>query len=202
MDAFERSVFINCPLDDAYERTLQAVLFCIIHLGFTPRLASERADGGEDRLTKILGLIEASKFSIHDLSRNRASREGEVFRLNMPFELGLDYACRRYKPGMVGKKFLVFERERFETKAALSDLSGCDFEVHGDDYATAIGEVRNFLVNEAQARNDGKALIVARYEDFLGWYWERQLAAGSSEADIKTYPRREVLRAMKVWVDG
>lgn len=197
---FERNVFVNCPLDEAYEPILQAILFAIVHLGFKPRLAAGRADGGEDRLRKIIGLIAESKYSIHDLSRAKASNEGEIFRLNMPFELGIDYAYKTSQVELRDKKFLVFERARFEAKAALSDLSGCDFEVHNSKFDKAIGEVRNFLVNEAGARPDGKALIVARYQDFGAWYWEKQLAAGSSEADIRSYPTREVLRAMHEWV--
>lgn len=176
------------------------MLFCIVHLGFIPRLATSRADGGEDRLRKIVSHIEASKFSIHDLSRARASKAGEIFRLNMPFELGIDYAFRLANEDFRQKRFLVFERERFEAKAALSDMSGCDFEVHNDSYELAIGEVRNFLVNEAGARADGRALIISRYHDFGAWYWERQLEAGSTEADIRSYPTREVLRAMQEWV--
>jgi len=86
-DEFEKSVFINCPFDADFEPILQAVLFSVIYLGFLPRLASERNDGAENRLEKIRGLIEASKYSIHDLSRCQAKRKGEYFRLNMPFEL-------------------------------------------------------------------------------------------------------------------
>lgn len=198
---FERGVFVNCPLDEAYEPVLQAILFCIVHLGFEPSLASGRADSGEDRLTKIIALMEGCKYSIHDLTRARAEGEGEMFRMNMPFELGIDYASRRYSKELKDKKFLVFERVRFEAKAALSDLSGCDFETHEGRFEKAIGEVRNFLVNEAGVRNDGTSLIVGRYADFQEWYWESQLAAGSSEDDIRRYPTREVLRAMQEWAN-
>ena len=197
---YHRNVFVNCPLDEEFEPILQAVLFCIVHLGFLPRLSVSRADGGEDRLRKIVEHIEASKYSIHDLSRTRASKADEIFRLNMPFELGIDYAFRNAMSDHRTKKFLVFEGRRFEAKAALSDLSGCDFEIHDNSYEKAIGEVRNFLVNEAGARADGKALIISRYHDFGAWYWEKQLDAGSSEADIRDYPTREVLRAMLEWV--
>ena len=93
---FEKNVFINCPFDAEFEPILQSILFCIVYLGFAPRLASERNDSGENRLEKIRGLIESSKYSIHDLSRCQAKRKGEHFRLNMPFELGIDFGCRQY----------------------------------------------------------------------------------------------------------
>lgn len=203
MDAkYDRNVFVNCPLDEEYEPILQAVLFCIIYLGFNPRLSVSNADCGEDRLRQIIAHIEASKFSIHDLCRARASQAGEVFRLNMPFELGIDYGLKHTRPEFSTKRFLVFEGRRFEAKAALSDLSGCDFEVHSNSFEKAIGEVRNFLVNEAGAPAEGKAQIIARYHDFQAWYWERELRRGSTEADIRSYPTREVLRAMKEWVEA
>lgn len=199
---YEQNVFINCPLDEEYEPLLQAILFCIVYLGFKPRLSISTGDSGEDRLRKIIGHIEASKFSIHDLCRSRATKAGEVFRLNMPFELGIDYGLKHTRPEFSGKRFLVFEGQRFEAKAAISDLSGCDFEVHSNSFEKAIGEVRNFLVNEAGAQAEGKARIVGHYHDFWAWYWERQLQAGSSEADIRSYPTREVLRAMQAWVSA
>jgi len=62
--AFESNVFINCPFDKEYAPILQATLFAVVLLGFTPRLATERSDGGESRLEKIRQLIEESQYSI------------------------------------------------------------------------------------------------------------------------------------------
>jgi hypothetical protein len=87
---FENSVFINCPFDEEYDPILQAMLFCIVDLGLVPRLAKERSDSGEIRLHKIADLIRESRYSIHDLSRSQARKKGEYFRLNMPFEYGVD----------------------------------------------------------------------------------------------------------------
>ena len=50
---FETNVFINCPFDDDFAPLLQAILFCVITMGFEPRLATERSDSGETRLDKI-----------------------------------------------------------------------------------------------------------------------------------------------------
>ncbi|WP_304282133.1 hypothetical protein [Caulobacter segnis] len=112
--AFERSVFINCPFDDAYKPLLRAILFCIYYLGLEPRIAIERLDGAEPRIEKIIELIEASKFGIHDLSRIRAERAGELFRLNMPLELGLDIGCKRFRGApWSDKRCLILETERY-----------------------------------------------------------------------------------------
>jgi hypothetical protein len=187
-DDFERSIFINCPFDKDYEPILQAVLFCVVLLGFVPRLATERNDGAENRLFKIIGLIEESRFSIHDLSRCQAKRKGEHYRLNMPFELGLDYGCRQFKAGETSRKsILILEEQRYRFQAAISDLAGCDIEPHSGDFQKAVRKVRNWLVSEAGVAAPGASLICGKYADFQEWYYERQLEAGFSEEDIQDY---------------
>lgn len=199
---FEKSVFINCPFDKDYEPILQALLFCIIYLGFSPRLARERTNSAENRLEKIRELIEQSKYSIHDLSRCQATTKGEHFRLNMPFELGIDYGCRQYfGRGRRDKKILILEEQPYRYQAALSDLSGCDIEVHGGDFEKAVRKVRNWLVSEAGAPNKGARGILNKYVGFQEWNYKRQLAAGFSDEDIQDYPTKELLEAMIEWMD-
>ena len=97
----------------------------MVRFGLTPRIARERSDAGEGRVEKILELVASSKYSIHDLSRCQAQEEGEFYRLNMPFELGLDFGCRRFGGGKLAEKvILVLEEERFRYQAAISDSSG------------------------------------------------------------------------------
>ena len=198
---FERAVFTNCPLDEDYEPILQAILFCIVYLGLTPRLSTERSDSAENRLEKIRGLLENSRYSIHDLSRCQAQKQGEHYRLNMPFELGIDYGCRQYfGRGREAKRILILEEERYRYQAAISDLAGCDIEAHGGDWQKAVRKVRNWLRSEAGVAADGTARILGAYADFQEWYYERQLAAGFSDEDIQDYPTRELLDAMQTWV--
>lgn len=199
--AFSSSVFIYCPFDKAYEPILQAVLFCVVYAGLTPRLATESADGGAVRLHKIRDMIVGSRYSIHDLSRIQASKKGEYFRLNMPFELGLDYGCREFHGnGRDAKKMLILESKPYRYQAALSDLAGCDIASHSDDYQVAVRKTRNWLVSEAAVALEGSARILGAYADFQEWYYERQLAAGFGEDDIKDYPTAELLTAMTEWV--
>jgi len=104
---YEKNVFINCPFDDEYLSLLRPILFTIIYLGFIPRISLESFDSGKPRFNKICELIEQSKYSIHDLSRIKARKKGEYFRLNMPFELGLDIGCR------------IFQKEKYSDKKHL-----------------------------------------------------------------------------------
>lgn len=123
-----------------------AVLFCVVRFGLKPRIATERSDAGESRISKILDLIQSSRYSIHDLCRCQARDAGEYYRLNMPFELGLDFGCRRYGAGrLTDKVILVLEEERYRYQATISDLAGSDIEAHHGDYQLAVRKVRNWL---------------------------------------------------------
>jgi hypothetical protein len=198
---FEDSVFINCPFDEDFEPILQAILFCVLYLGKKPRLATERNDSGENRLEKIRGLIESSKYSIHDLSRCQATKKGEHFRLNMPFELGIDYGCRQYfGNGRSEKRFLILEEKKYRFQAAISDISGSDIVAHGADFGKAVKAVRNWLVSEAGVNSVGATRILAEYVVFQEWYWEKKLAEGASEGEIKEYPTAELMMAMEEWI--
>ena len=201
-DPFERNVFINCPFDEDYEPILQAIAFCVIYLGFVPRLAAERIDGAENRLEKIVGLIRDAGLSIHDLSRSQAREAGEHYRMNMPFELGIDVGCRQFgEERFRAKKILVLERERYRHQIALSDIAGCDIEAHGDDFQKAVRKVRNWLVSEAGGKNVGAARVLGSYYDFQEWHYERQLERGFDEEDIRDYPTAELLDAMSEWIE-
>ena len=141
---FERNVFVNCPFDDEYDHILQAILYCVVRFGLRPRIATERMNAGEHRLEKISELVARSKYSIHDLSRCQAKEVGEHYRLNMPFELGLDFGCRSFgDSASQGKKILILEEQQFRYRAAISDLAGSDIEAHGGDMQTAVRKVRN-----------------------------------------------------------
>lgn len=199
---FDRSIFINCPFDEEYEPILQAILFCAIYLGFNPRLSSERNDSGESRLEKIRELIETSKYSIHDLSRCQARKRGEFYRLNMPFELGIDYGCRKYFGNdREHKKFLILEEKKYRYQASLSDLAGFDIQTHGGDFQRAVRAVRNWLVSEAGINAVAPTKILGAYADFQEWYYERELSGGATEEDIQAYPTSELLQAMLLWME-
>ena len=158
--AFEENVFVNCPFDQLYLPLLRPLLFTIIYLKLKPRIALEAMDAGQARLDKIVGLIADSKFGIHDLSRIESAKAGELFRLNMPFELGLDFGCRLFGSGIQkGKRCLVLEAEPYRYKAALSDLSGSDIESHGNEPYRVVAVVRNWLKNVSPMQAAGPAKI-------------------------------------------
>lgn len=201
--AFERNVFINCPFDPEYLSLLRPIVFCIYWLGFTPRIALERLDGGEARIEKIIELIEASRYSIHDLSRMKAKRAGELFRLNMPLELGLDIGCKRFKGGgWADKRCLIMETEKYRYQAALSDLSNSDIVAHDDKPIEAFTAVRNWLNTEAALRADGPERLWGLFTEFMGDNDDDLIQRGYSRRDIDRLPFPELMESMSRWVDA
>lgn len=147
---FDRSVFVNCPFDEEFAPILQAIAFAIVDLGFVPRIAPENPDNAANRLDRITELVRGSKFSIHDLSRCKSRGVGEFSRLNMPFELGIDFGCKRYGDGQLADKtMLILEEDRWDYQKALSDISGWDIHSHGGSHINAVKRVRDWLVRQA-----------------------------------------------------
>jgi len=199
---FQRSVFVNCPFDEEFSPILQAIAFCIAELGFYPRLAPENADNAANRLDRILELIRGSKYSIHDLSRCKSRGVGEFSRLNMPFELGIDFGCKRFSEGTCeAKTMLILEETRWDYQKSLSDIAGWDIHSHDGDHIKAVKRVRDWLVRQEGAAQVGSTKILDSYADFQGWYWDRELGRGASDDDIREYPTIQVVEAMIEWVN-
>jgi hypothetical protein len=198
---FGRNVFINCPFDERYLPLLRALLFTIVHLGYTPRIALERSDSGELRLNKISYLIRHSRFSIHDLPRTQAVEPGEFYRMNMPFEFGVDYGCRRFGQSNVKRKrFLVLSGLPFEHARALSDASGVDTKHHAHEPVELVRQVRNWFVETAGAHEVPSASRIWRdFSRFMVDFGEKRAADGFSPEDLNTMPVREFVGFIARW---
>lgn len=198
---FGRNVFVNCPFDRDYDPILKAILFCLVRFGLRPRIATERSNAGETRIDKIAELIRESRFSVHDLSRCQAREAGEHYRMNMPFELGMDFACRRFAgPPYNDKRMLVLEEQRYRYQAALSDLAGIDIEPHEGRHDIAVRKVRDWLAGMPGFDKLPPSRLLSEYEDFQEWYAELQRAAGASADDLRVVPVAELLQAMHEWM--
>ena len=128
---FVTNVFINCPFDkNRIDKYLKPIFFCLVTNGLTPKIALESQDSGQLRIDKIVDLMKSSKYSIHDLSLLKLKRGTmEYARMNMPYELGIDYGLRNSGQELYEqKKFLVLGNKRYEYMKALSDISGFDIQ--------------------------------------------------------------------------
>lgn len=180
-----------------------AIVFTIMKLGFQPRLALERNNSAETRIKKIVDLIAASKYGLHDLSRMQSTKINELARMNMPFELGIDYGCKHLKGGKWSdKRILILDTGQYRYQAALSDLAGSDIRSHGDDASSAIREVRDWLVTEALGTGVSHRVIWSEFNDFNAYLADALKAIGSEPDDIETIPVPEVMTYMKNWFSG
>jgi len=197
---FDKNVFVNCPFDQDHRRLLQPLLFTITYLGFKPRIALEEADSGSPRIEKLLRLIGESKYSIHNLSRLQAAEAGEYYRLNMPFELGLDVGCRNFgRPAMRLKRCLILESKPYRFQAAISDISNSDIAVHEGIPDLVSREVRNWLANQSSTPMPGPAAVWERFADFEITNRQNLRARGFSDHDIDKLPIAELIGLMEKW---
>jgi len=198
---FDRNVFVNCPFDEGYRSLLRPLLFTIYYLGFQPRIALETVDSGKPRIDKIVSLIERSKYAIHDISRIRATKAREYFRLNMPFELGIDVGCRLFHPGPSRrKKCLILEAEKYRYQAAISDLSGSDIAVHSNKPENVAKQVRNWLNANAPERVVSPSQVWAAFNEFMSDNDADLTRNGFSRRDIKELAIDELMACMSQWV--
>lgn len=200
--AFSTNVFINCPFDTAYYSLLRPLLFTVVYLGFTPRIATERSDSAENRVDKILELIRWSRYSIHDLSRIRSRHKGELSRFNLPFELGLAHGSRIFgERAMRQKRCLILEKDPHTFKAALSDLGGVDIKSHANSPQELVRAVRNWFAETAGLRGaKGPTALWYHFNDFTEALWVARKRDGYSRSDLNMMPIPEYIDFIRDWV--
>lgn len=200
---FERSVFINCPFDNSYDSMLHTMIFTIVSLGYKPRLALESSDASVIRLETIMKLICQSRISIHDLSRIKPESDGEFSRMNMPFEFGLDFGCKKYtnEEGLKNKKFLVLGGKRYDYMKALSDISGIDIQYHNNEQTKLVSSIRHwFVINEHQVKAPSPNEVWMRLMDFNYEYELYTFKKGYSKSEIYEIPINERIDAMNLFI--
>jgi hypothetical protein len=175
-------------------------LFTILYLGLEPRIALEELNSARARIDKILELIRCSKFAVHDLSRAQAKKKGEYYRLNMPFELGLDVGCQIFRTGRLStKRCLILEAERYRHQATISDLSNSDIAVHRSDPLTLVTELRNWLDTQTNMRAPGATKVWASFNEFMAWNYTQLKTRHYSDLDIEQLQVPELLRSARDW---
>ena len=163
-----KDVFINCPFDDAYKPIFQAIIFAVCDLGFVARCSLEFDDASVVRLDKIMGIIGQCSYGIHDISSVNLSAGTNLPRFNMPLELGLFLACKRFGgKAQQRKACLILDSDPYRYRASISDISGQDIHSHQGRPRKAILEVRNWLASASQTKGlSGGAEIGDRFRRF------------------------------------
>lgn len=177
------AIFINCPFDNKYKPMLRAMLFVARFYGLDVKIASSDTDSKSNRLQRIMDLMKESKYSVHDLSKLMAEKRKEYYRMNMPFELGLDYGL-----GGDEKVFLIFENEAYKLKIALSDINGWDVRPHNNKPEQLILEFRKWIVANRELPDKLKSLsssdIWYIYNDFYGQFTDYMTLHHMKEEEV------------------
>lgn len=164
---YTESVFVNCPFDREYTGLFDAIVFAVHDCGYVARCALELQDSGTTRLDRLVKLIAACRFGIHDLSRTELDAVNGLPRFNMPLELGLFLGAQHFGANRHrGKVSLILDVERYRYQKFISDIAGQDPAAHAGDPAQAITAVRDWLRDYSSSVIPGGARIVDRYASF------------------------------------
>lgn len=160
-------VFINCPFDEDYRSSFEALLFAITASGYQARCALEENDSGDIRFDKLCRLIEQCDRSVHDLSRIELGENG-LPRFNMPFELGLLMGAKRFGgKRQKSKTALVMVSEPYRLPDYLSDLAGNDPFAHHGRTEEVIRITRRYLhLRPDGTRLPGANRIIEEFQRF------------------------------------
>ncbi len=147
----KRDVFINCPFSKDYQPLFQATVFTTLRSGFVPRCALEVDDGSDNRFDRICRIIGECKLGVHDISKTELDANSRLPRFNMPLELGLFLAAKKFGgPNQNRKKCLIFDREPYRYQKYMSDISGQDIHAHSGKPAVLIAELAAWLRAETK----------------------------------------------------
>jgi hypothetical protein len=201
--AFESNVFINCPFDREYRTLLKPLLFTILYLEYKPKI-SQNNSSSDIRINQIKSFIRDSKFGIHDLSRCKPLRDGDLPRFNMPYELGLDIGCCEFgSKELKKKKILILETDRFHYQKILSDIAGQDIENHDDNPQVLIKKVRNWFSSMSSRKifpNPNK--IWTAYNQFDSGLNEELKAQNYPKEEIVNMPIEEFIKFASSWINS
>ncbi len=133
------SVFLNIPYDREFENLYLAYIVGLTQLGL--HVNATVAVPNQGRLETIIGLIDRSNFSIHDLSRIELSKG--IPRFNMPVELGL--ALHRWHATKGKHRVYVFESKPYRAQRSTSDINGIDPKIHHGTARGVMAGLRNIF---------------------------------------------------------
>jgi hypothetical protein len=138
------SLFLNIPYDPSFRNLYLAYIAGVTSFGLVPRTTLE-IPGGERRLDRILSLIRACAYSLHDLSRVQLDRHPpKTPRFNMPFELGLAVSWQKLRSAE--HTWFVFESMQRRAEKSLSDISGTDVYIHNGNVHGVFTQLCNAFV--------------------------------------------------------
>jgi hypothetical protein len=165
----KRDVFINCPFSADYLEHFRATVFTVVRSGFKPRCALETDDGAQNRFDKICEIIADCRLGLHDISKTEPDRKSKLPRFNMPLELGVFLAAKKFGgPRQSRKRCIIFDRDQYRYQAFISDIAGQDIHSHSGKVTVLISKLASWL--RAESRDSiipGGKVIAGEFEVFM-----------------------------------
>jgi hypothetical protein len=120
----------------------------------------------------------------------------------MPFELGIDYGCRRVSTNRLrNKKSLILEKRLQDIKKALSDLAGVDIKNHNNNPAKIPQVVQHwFIETVGLTEADSPSTIWDRFNEFTYDFYLKRKAEGYSKDDLRIMPTPQYIRYIRNWI--
>jgi hypothetical protein len=172
MSTTSRDVFINCPFDADYQKFFWTIVFVVIRSGFRPRCALEADDSSENRFDKICNIVcnivKECRYGIHDISRTELDQKSKLPRFNMPLELGLFIAAKRFGTGrQKSKRCVILDKKRYRYQKYISDISGQDIRSHQGKIKVLVIELATWLRIQSRERSvPGGQKMAAEFDSF------------------------------------
>lgn len=119
----------------------------------------------------------------------------------MPFELGIDYGCKRLNGDRWSeKKILILDSAQYRYQIAISDLSGSDIKRHEDQPHNIITAVRDWLVLSEGIDAVSGNRIWGAYNDLQGSLYDK-FVEEDGHRSLEDVQEQEVISFMKRWID-
>lgn len=142
-----------------------------------------------------------AQHSIHDLSRIEPLKDGDLPRINLPFECGIDFGIKLSNPSQAAKRFLILEKEQFRHQKVISDISGNDIKYHRNEPELLIKAVRDWFKPVMANMPFHKGIWLA-YCEFETDYENTLRSNGYNPKDINELTFSDLIEHMTNWIEG
>ncbi len=134
------------------------------------RCALEEEDASQVRIDKIYDIIADCRYGIHDISRTELDEASDLPRFNMPLELGVFLAAKKFGiDEQKRKNCLILDKEQYRYQQFISDIAGQDIQAHNNNPEEIVTVVRNWLRNVSKRETiPSGGIIWERYQEFIG----------------------------------
>ena len=98
--------------------------------------------------------------------------------MNTPFELGIDYGCRRIAENYLrSKRSLILESRPYGIQKALSDLNGVDIKSHNNNPSRAVQTLQHWFIETVGLTDvDSPSVIWDKFNEFNPDFYQRRQA--------------------------